>query len=415
MGDYLQQLEDQLVEMTERGVHRRPRPRLDAVALVAAVLVVAAVAVTVATIGKNAHRSTPASHRPPTHTVRHHHQRGTSHTPKSATVTGPVTTPAGSPPVGGPAPAGFGAQSFTAISELNWWMLGDAPCSSPPCTSIVRTTDGGRTFVGIPAPRPQDPAGSDRVSQLRFADPRDGFAYGPGLWVTHDGGAHWQSQSNGRINELAIGGGYVYAIEVTNQSTGAGQLLRSPIGDTRSWQNLTAAGNAYAGLWVHGSDVLLEDQTGSGQQFEISHDSGTTFTRYPVPPSVACQFEEPEPPVIWAHCATGMMSGTWRSTDGGQHFARMTGTPELPNSAAFGSASTTTAVVGFQQLYRTTDGGASWTKSTGPVGISAWQYIGFTDPTHGVALGYVGSLSSSNERLYYTTDGGASYHLVSVP
>jgi photosystem II stability/assembly factor-like uncharacterized protein len=414
MGDYLQQLEDQLVELTERGVHRRPRPRLDALALVAAVLVVAAVAVTVATIGKNAHRPTPSTHRPPTNTVHHRpHHRGSSQV-GTKTVSS-TTTPTGPPPLGGPAPAGFGAQSFTAISELNWWMLGDAPCSSPPCTSIVRTTDGGRTFVGIPAPRPQDPSGSDRVSQLRFADPRDGFAYGPGLWVTHDGGAHWQSQSNGRVDNLAIGGGYVYAIEVTNQSTGAGQLLRSPVGDTRFWQNLTAAGNAFGGLWVHGSDVLLESQTGSGQQFEISHDSGATFSRYAAPPSVACQFEEPEPPVVWAHCATGMLSGTWRSGDGGQHFSQLGGLPELPNSAAFGSASATTAVVGFRQLYRTTDAGATWTKVSGPVGITWWQYIGFTDPTHGVALGYVGSEQPSNERLYYTTDGGATYHLVAVP
>jgi photosystem II stability/assembly factor-like uncharacterized protein len=233
--------------------------------------------------------------------------------------------------------------------------------------------------------------------------------------VTHDGGAHWQSQSNGRVDNLAIGGGYVYAIEVTNQTAGAGQLLRSPVGDTRFWQNLTAAGNAFGGLWVHGSDVLLESQTGSGQQFEISHDSGATFSRYAVPPSVACQFEEPEPPVVWAHCATGMLSGTWRSGDGGQHFSQLSGLPELPNSAAFGSASATTAVVGFRQLYRTADGGATWTKVSGPDGITWWQYIGFTDPTHGVALGYVGSEQPSNERLYYTTDGGATYHLVAVP
>ena len=113
--------------------------------------------------------------------------------------------------------------------------------------------------------------------------------------------------------------------------------------------------------------------------------------------------------------ATGTLSGTWRSADGGAHFRQVTGTPELPNSAAFGSASATTAVVGFHGLYRTADAGATWTKVPGPVGISAWQYIGFTDPTHGVALGYVGSLSPSNERLYYTTDGGATYHLVPVP
>jgi photosystem II stability/assembly factor-like uncharacterized protein len=109
-----------------------------------------------------------------------------------------------------------------------------------------------------------------------------------------------------------------------------------------------------------------------------------------------------------------MLSGTWRSSDGGQSFTPVKGPRELPNSAAFGSASASTAVVGYRQLYRTADGGASWTPTSGPSGITWWQYIGFTDPTHGVALGYVGSLSTANERLYYTTDGGASYHQVPI-
>ncbi|MFZ0377715.1 MAG: hypothetical protein WAL38_07805, partial [Solirubrobacteraceae bacterium] len=78
------------------------------------------------------------------------------------------------------------------------------------------------------------------------------------------------------------------------------------------------------------------------------------------------------------------------------------------------AASNTTAVVGYQQLYRTSDAGASWTP-TGPSGIAQWTYVGFTDATHGVALGYVGSIAQANERLYYTTDGGQSYHLVPLP
>jgi photosystem II stability/assembly factor-like uncharacterized protein len=110
-----------------------------------------------------------------------------------------------------------------------------------------------------------------------------------------------------------------------------------------------------------------------------------------------------------------MLSGVWRSADGGRTFATAgAGLPELPNSSAFGSASETTAAVGYKQLYRTTDGGSSWSQVSGPRGITWWQYIGFTDPTHGVALGYVGTQQPSNERLYYTTDGGASYHLVTI-
>jgi photosystem II stability/assembly factor-like uncharacterized protein len=409
MGDYLKQVEEQLAELTEQGAHRRPQPRLDLVALVAAVAVVAAVAFAVSTIGGKAHHPGNAasfSHRAIPRSTPHH----SAPSVKSRTVSS-SGAPAGSPPAGGPVAAGFGPQSFTAISEFTWWVLGSAPCSSPPCTSIVRTTDGGRTFVGIPAPRGA-PGPSD-VSQLRFADAQDGFAYDPGLWVTHDGGGHWQQWTFGQVRDLAIGGGYAYAIVVMNRSTGVGTLLRAPVG-ANFWKTMSGAGNAFGGLWVHGSDVLLESQTSSGNQLEISHDAGATFSRYAAPPSVACQFEEPEPPVVWAHCATGMLSGTWRSADGGQHFAETTGTPELPNSAAFGSASATTAVVGYRQLYRTADGGASWTPVSGPVGITWWQYIGFTDPTHGVAIGYVGAEQASNERLYYTTDGGASYHLVSI-
>ncbi len=51
----------------------------------------------------------------------------------------------------------------------------------------------------------------------------------------------------------------------------------------------------------------------------------------------------------------------------------------------------------------------------GPTGITWWQYLGFTDATHGVALGYQGTEIPSHERLYYTTDGGLSYHVVPMP
>lgn len=405
MSDYLDQIERQLVELTERGAHRRPRVRREALAVAAAVLAVAAVAVVIATVGSRAHRTTPASHSAGQVTTHHHAARHGART--QTTTSGRSTSPVSA---GGPVPAGFGPESFTATGELTWWLLGSAPCSSPPCTSIVRTTDGGRTFVGIPAPR------TENVSQLRFADTQNGFAYGPELWATHDGGGQWHAiplSAHAQVADLAIGGGYVYAI-ATSTSGGPGQLLRSAVGSD-SWSALPGGAGAVSGLWVHGSDVLLEAASASGQRLMVSHDGGSTFTAHAAPPNVACHFEEPAPPVIWAHCATGMLSGTWRSVDGGRSFsAAGSGMPEMPNSAAFGAASESTAVVGYRQLYRTTDGGATWSPTSGPSGITSWQYLGFTDPTHGVAVGYVGTEQPSNERLYYTTDAGASYHLVNV-
>jgi hypothetical protein len=286
----------------------------------------------------------------------------------------------------------------------------------------VRTTDGGRSFVGIPAPRAPLAASAytSGVSRLRFADSEDGFAYGGSLYVTYDGGASWHSlELGGKVTDLAIAGRQVYTV-VSPASGGApARLMRSPIGQD-AWTVLTAAGGVYGGLWAHGNDVLVESQSTSGPgELLVSHDQGASFTRHAAPPNVACHFDEPASGVIWAHCATGMLSGVWRSTDGGARFVPASGSGtargalELPNSAAFGAASATTAVVGYQQLYRTADGGASY-QPVGPHGISFWQYLGFTDPTHGVALGYAGSEIPSHQRLYYTTDGGLTYHLVPI-
>jgi hypothetical protein len=443
MSDYLDDVEKQLAQLTERGTHRRPIPRTtiirpprpgrrmtepdpdnggppgsrrrNALIIVPALLIAVAGLVVVMSIGSGgptrsapsrstaAHQPGPAGHQSRSSTT-----APAAPAPKTPTYRGPVPS--------GPVPAGFAAQSFTAIGTAEWWVLGTAPCSQPPCTSIVRTDDGGRSFVGTPAPR------TTAVTQLRFADAGDGFAYSPELWVTHNAGGAWHPvRIGGSVSDLAIAGGYAYAI-VKAGTSGTGRLLRAVIGSDR-WTPLTGVGNAYTGLWAHGSDVLLEtsDRSGNGNQLAVSRDAGASFTRYPAPPSVTCDFQEPAAPVVWAHCATGTASATFRSTGYGARF-RAAGGPrnlsgaaaQLPNSAAFAAASAATAVVGAQQLYRTTDAGAHYAPVPGTDAVSAWRYLGFTNATHGVALGFQGPQVPGNERLYYTSDGGATYRYVPI-
>lgn len=391
----------------------------------------AGVAATVAAIALTAGKSTPGgSHRaPPASRAGAHPARddvssrparppsGPAHAASDTSGTTPSSSAAG--PAGGPVPAGFSPESFTAIGDLTWWLLGTAPCAQAPCTSIVRTEDGGQTFVGIPAPR------TDGVSELRFANAQDGFAFDPQLWVTHDGGASWQPVSlGGEVIDLAASGGYVYAIVST--SGGRGMLMRSPV-NTNSWSALSAAGEVFAGegLWAQDSTVLAQRaNAGAVSGMLVSDDDGQSFADEPLPPAVACELQEPSPPVIWEHCSTGMLSGVWRSADGGASYQAASdqgsGLPVMPNSAAFAAASATVAVIGSSAqpnggaatLYRTDDGGRSWEAVAGAPRL-LWSYLGFTDPTHGVAIGRPQNGSGPAE-VYYTTDGGLSYHPVAI-
>ena len=453
MADYLDTVETQLAQLTERGVDRgagptvvreprrhgatdtedaaapRRRSRLrrkaggaggphrrrnrEALAVVPALLVAVIVVVGLLAFGLGGANHNAAKHSPTTTTARpaphrHHHRAPrtstvaplSSRAPASATAARHIQAPAG------PVPPGFGPESFTAISPGTWWLLGAAPCSSPPCTSILRTDDGGHTFVGTPAPR------TTHVSQLRFANSADGFALNPQLWVTHDGGANWhQVRLGGAVTELATANGFAYAL-VRYGHKGQGRVERSALGSD-TWTTLPGAGSAYAGLWAHGPDVLVG--SGAGAALAVSHNAGVSFTFQPSPSKgLPCDFEEPATGVVWAHCATGTESSTWRSTDSGAHFSTTPG-PSLPNSALFAAASPTTAVLGANRLYRTTDGGGHYPPVSDIAGITAWQYLGFTDATHGAAIGYVGSSPTpGNERLYYSSDGGATYHLVST-
>jgi photosystem II stability/assembly factor-like uncharacterized protein len=443
MPDYFDQVEAQLARMTGRGVDRSSGPTLvreplrhsgqgdddrdrptrrgssrrhrDALVVVPALLVAVIVVVGLLVLGLGANHHAATKHPAATTTThhrarpRHHPANHTSTTttlsskaPASATAPRHVSAPAG------PVPPGFGAESFTAIGADTWWLLGAAPCSSPPCTSVLRTDDGGHSFVGTPAPR------STQVSQLRFANAADGFAYDTQLWVTHDAGATWhQIRLGGAVTELATADGFAYAL-VRYGHKGAGRVERAPLGSD-TWSTLTGAGSAYAGLWAHGQDVLVGSDAGAA--LEVSHNAGVDFTREDSPSKgLPCDFQQVAASVIWAHCATGTESATWRSTNSGSQFHALPGPePGLPNSALFAAATSTTAVLGANKLYRTTDGGAHYTPVSGIGAVTAFQYLGFTDATHGVAIGYVGSTPTpATERLYITSDGGATYHLVST-
>jgi hypothetical protein len=90
-------------------------------------------------------------------------------------------------------PAGFRAQAVAFASPTRGWVLGTAPCGGGDCTVVAGTDDGGGRWAalgGIDAPLAESGAGRG-VAEIDVADARHGWAYGPDLFATADGGRTW--------------------------------------------------------------------------------------------------------------------------------------------------------------------------------------------------------------------------------
>ena len=142
---------------------------------------------------------------------------------------------------GGPVPKGFVAKDLTFVSADEGWLLGTAPCATKPCTSIVHTTDGGKTWAGIPAPKAEletngqnSCAGSGPcVRGLRFANSKVGYAYGSTAWyLTTDGGQTW-TQEKGQANAIEVANGTAARIGTASEGCPPGctfTVATAPVG-----------------------------------------------------------------------------------------------------------------------------------------------------------------------------------------
>jgi photosystem II stability/assembly factor-like uncharacterized protein len=130
-----------------------------------------------------------------------------------------------------PVPADFRPSSVTFVGTDTGWVIGQAgtpgQCATEFCTSVARTDDAGDSWTGVPAPLTGAADGATGVSQIRFLNLDDGWAFGPQLWATHDGGQTWaQVDTHGqRITDLETVGDWVFAVFAT--CTGGGAAFAS--------------------------------------------------------------------------------------------------------------------------------------------------------------------------------------------
>jgi hypothetical protein len=359
--------------------------------------------------------------------------------PRSPAVAAPVaaTPPQGlAAPAGGPVPPGFEPVSMTFVSASDGWVLGTATCAVQPCTSIVRTTNGGASWTGIPAPpvplASNGPAGpSAGLSYLRFASPVDGFAFGSQLWATHDGGATWrQVPLPGSIGDLETAAGVVYAAvsardravtvyrslasggpwtAVPGLPAGAPDPVQAP---PMSLGRITLHGTA---AWIILGGRLYGTQTGQSWVREPA----TCPPGYAMASTAAASTQQ-----VTLLCTGNSGMGQqgkilYSSADGGTTFT-LTGTPPLGGDQ-FEQLAEPTA----QHIFLATYSAATWLDMSGDGGTTwstalriddgglGWSDFGFTTPTQGAAIeGHPGNPVNETSTMYMTRDAGQSWHQI---
>ncbi|HUJ07377.1 MAG TPA: hypothetical protein VLX31_14805 [Streptosporangiaceae bacterium] len=332
-------------------------------------------------------------------------------------------TPTRALPAAGPVPAGFQPDSVTFVSASDGWVLGTAPCAHKPCTSVLSTTNGGRTWQGIPAPRYPLArfAGQKGLDRLRFASTATGYAYGSQLWVTHNGGAGWHRVAfPGYVADLETAGGVAYAASVTPHE--AVTIYRSTIG-TDSWSRvsgLPAGVTGFGGLgtitlhgtagWVNLGSHVYATTTGESWTrlgFRCPHDYGIA--------SIGAFSSDRVTLLCAGQPAVGSTQKLlYYSVDGGTHFVKVGSPPSGGDGGVLaqpGSAHVFIATAsGATWLYVSTDGGRHWRNSLLlDDGGKGWADFGFTTASQGVAVEGVPALGS---HMYMTYNSGRSWHRV---
>ena len=377
----------------------------------------------------------------------------TTSTPDSSSPsTSPTTHGTSLPAPPSPeASAGFAPAAVSFINADDGWVLGRRGCAD--CAVLRGTTDGGRSWsdlgsVGLTLS--EDAPDSEGVGNVVFADPRDGYLFGPDLETTHDGGGSWTRSDISNVSQLTAADGTVFAVTQPAQGS-APELLRSPVGQDRWTQVALPSGvNPDTGPLGQGKIVQLAvegprlvilapgfqgprsttDSSDLGQMWS-SLDEGDHWQ----PVSVPCQAPDGGAAVLaiaFGHddawlldCFDDQQSSQAQRTrhhlygtaDAGRSWVRLadpttTGDPELLADNGAGHAFLTTVGGGGDWLDATFDAARHWRPLFSSGGsFFEWSDLMFVDSGTGFV---VGPIRYGPEHLYRTDDGGRTWRTLTT-
>jgi hypothetical protein len=302
--------------------------------------------------------------------------------------------------------SGFEPTSVSFVSTRTGWFLGTATCGQQRCAALLQTRDAGRTFVRRTAP-------PVHVAQVRFADLDQGWAFGnknsstmgdPGLWRTHDGGRTWRRVLDTPVPSLEVGGGQVWAVELDGGGTAPRLFRGSLTGDGLRF----AAGipNRSATVTVgHGTAYVVAEQGAGPIPTRLVVVSRSSTRAYPNPCAskytwnlqVAVGASKHLVAICSGEPAAGsQMKKSFASVDDGRTW---TARPDPPWDGYIGpsltggvaATSTRTFMTGSRNGINVEIGSDRWRRVLLDDDGTGFSFIGFTDDTHGVALGEHGA------------------------
>jgi hypothetical protein len=307
------------------------------------------------------------------------------------TAAGLLVTAAGCSATGPAAarrPVVRGGGALTVLSAS--FVSASTPCADQvqTCRTVVvrKTVDGGRTWFAVPAPgaSPADifqgipPAGA--VGAILFTSAREGWAFGPSLWQTRDGGATWQKMSvpGGPVQDLAVAEDRVLAVTGRCGVDYPACSFRVYAATTGSddWRAVPGAVGTGAG------SVQLAVSGGVGYVFAVEVDfRKPVLLAGPVNGSARWR-PEPDP------CG-GAWSGALAAAPGGWLFLGCGSEPGAGNQ--------------LKTAWLSGDGGRTWRKLASP---PFGGYLGGASMTPGGTI----FLSGSRMDIYISWDRGRSWH-----